>query len=271
MIILTDIHGNFDTMMALLDMIPEEEKAKGIAICGDLIDRGPKSKQVVQWAIDNKAHVVRGNHEDMMLQTIMSDIGYMKKNNNIPQGNYTFETYCSYEIFHEDDLDERGIPRREIQTDLLLDHALWMDKLPYYIEFPDIKNDEGRYLVISHSLINNVWKMRNTTNEAEMKRFNKEISWGRPHTVNDVPEIYNVFGHTIQDHGPRIRKIYSCIDTGCFYVQDKSNGRLTALQFPEMIIYEHENIDMRKPENPFKNILTPEDVKKRKKAKYIKP
>jgi len=43
MIILTDIHGNFDTMIALLDTIPQEEKDKGIIICGDLVDRGPKS------------------------------------------------------------------------------------------------------------------------------------------------------------------------------------------------------------------------------------
>ena len=29
MIVLTDIHGNFDTMMALLDKIPRVERAKG--------------------------------------------------------------------------------------------------------------------------------------------------------------------------------------------------------------------------------------------------
>jgi len=250
MIILTDIHGNFDTMMALLDTIPQEEKDKGIVICGDLIDRGPKSMDIVQYCIDNNIQVVKGNHEEMMVDWIASGCRY---SNQLWLGNGGLECLDSY----KEKVDHPYL-KGGIDMDKLNEHALWMDLLPYYIEFPNIKNDEGRYLVISHSNIGNVW------NDKDSDRGHVEITWGRPTKIKDVPEIFNVIGHTPQEHGARNRKIYANIDTGCFYMRS-GYGRLTALQFPEMIFYEHENIDMQKLDNPLVSKLTAEELKDRKK------
>lgn len=260
MIILTDIHGNYDTLMALLAMIPEEEKAKGIVVCGDLIDRGPKSRQVVQWAIDNKIPCVKGNHEQMMVDWIANGCRY---GDMLWLGNGGDKALDSYKEkpkvdFDDDDYVPGQYLKGEINMEVFKKHALWMDSLPFYIEFPDIKNDEGRYLVISHSNIGNVWNVKDT------ERGQAEITWGRPHKIKDVPEIYNVIGHTPQENGARLRKIYANIDTGCFYTRG-GYGKLTALQFPEMIIYEHENIDKEKKDNPVKNILTAEELENRKK------
>lgn len=73
------------------------------------------------------------------------------------------------------------------------------------------------------------------------------------------------------DHGPRVRKIYACIDTGCFWTrQGDGCGMLTALQYPEMIFYEHENIDTKMGgDEPKKGKLTLEDVKARKKKHRV--
>lgn len=253
MIILTDIHGNFDTMMALLDMIPQEEKDKGIVICGDLIDRGPKSKEVVQYVIDNDILCVKGNHEEMMVDWLANGCRY---SDMLWLGNGGMEALDSYkERSHDQYL------KGDINMEKFKEHALWMDSLPYYIEFPNIKNEDGRYLVISHSNIGNVWETR----DSDSAKMN--ITWGRPSKINDVPEIYNVIGHTPQENGARIRSIYANIDTGCFYTRG-GYGKLTALQFPEMIVYEHENIDVDRDSRlgePVKNILTAEELKKKKK------
>jgi len=281
MIILTDIHGNFDTMIALLDTIPQEEKDKGIVICGDLVDRGPKSKQIIQYCIDNNIQVVMGNHEEFMINEAMLVLGFIGKTGLLPRGQrgsvWTvqggYETLQSYEEEFPDILDERGLPTRGFDSTTFLEHVEWLKKLPYYIEFPDIKGEDGRYLVISHSNINNVWKLRNSKIPKEQERFKAVVAWGRPDgSIKDVNEIYNVVGHTIQDHGPRVRKIYSCIDTGCFWTrQGDGNGMLTALQYPEMIFYEHENIDTKIGQaEPKKGKLTIEDVKARKKKHRIK-
>jgi len=256
MIILTDIHGNFDTMIALLNTIPQEEKDKGIVICGDLIDRGPKSMQIVQWCVDNNIQSVKGNHEVMMIDWISNGCKY---NDRLWLDNGGLQTLDSYKETAEDQY-----LKGDVDMELLNKHALWMDSLPHYIEFPDIKNDEGRYLVISHSNVGNVWKERDT------QKGQAQITWGRPTEIKDVPEIYNVIGHTPQENGARYRKTYSNIDTGCFYTE-KGYGKLTALQFPEMIFYEHENIDKNIKDNPIVRKLTIEELKNSKNKYRTKP
>lgn len=264
-------------MMALLDLIPQEEKDKGIVICGDLIDRGPKSKEIVQYCIDNNIQVVRGNHEQMMIDEHMLVIGFIAKTGLMPRGNagslWTvnggYETLQSYQETLEDELDDRGLPTQAFDMDTFLEHVKWMDSLPYYIEFPKVKNDEGRYLTISHSNVGNVWGLRDKELFTEVHRFQNELLWSRPNKIKDVPEIYNVIGHTPQEDGPRIRKVFANIDTGCFWTkQGDGCGMLTALQFPEMIIYEHENIDTKFGHTPKKGVVSVEDIKRRKKSKY---
>ena len=254
MIVIGDIHGNFKTLMALLNLIPQEERERGIVLCGDLVDRGPSSFEVVQWCIDNNIPTVRGNHEDMMIEWNLHGRRYT---NQMWLGNGGYITLDSYK-----EKSDHPYLKGNVQWDLFEEHCQYMDKLPYYLEFPDIKNENGRYLVVSHSNIGNVWDLKDT-------RMGREaISWGRPHNIKNVPEIYNVIGHTPQNHVPRIKTNYACIDTGCFYLDEAGYGKLTALQFPEMIIYQHENIDCEINNEPIKEILTLEDINKRAKKRH---
>lgn len=247
MILLTDIHGNYKTMLALLDKIPQEEKDKGIVICGDLIDRGPESKQVVQWAIDNNVSCVTGNHEDMMVDDYADVVSYIKRMNQLPFStslwlmNGGYDALKSYVTYNEDKLNDRGLPTFEFDFDTFEKHANWMNTLPIYVEFPDVKGSDGRYLVISHSSIESVWKHRNNPDKADMFRTN--TIWGRPATIKDVKEIYNVFGHTPVQNGPKIKVPFANIDTGGFYLKEKGYGQLTALEYPSMKIYQQANIE----------------------------
>ncbi len=63
MILISDIHGCYNTLRRLLRQCPDEP----IVFCGDLIDRGPDSASVVQFAMEQKIPTVAGNHEDLML------------------------------------------------------------------------------------------------------------------------------------------------------------------------------------------------------------
>ena len=96
---------------------------------------------------------------------------------------------------------------------------------------------DGRYLVLTHSNVGEVYHLDSTDSY-----FQQTVTWGRDQTKTDVPEIFNVIGHTPQSYGPRIEEHFANIDTGCFYKRT-GYGKLTALQFPEMIVYEQENID----------------------------
>ena len=66
-----DIHGNIDMLEALVKAInPVQDDT--IIFLGDMVNRGPKSKQVVERIMNLSAtcnvHCVCGNHEEMILQ-----------------------------------------------------------------------------------------------------------------------------------------------------------------------------------------------------------
>ena len=239
MIILTDIHGNFDTMIALLAKIPQEEKSKGIVIADDLIDRGPKSRQIVQWCIDNNISVVKGNHEEMMIDEIREDGSPALIFNGIWAPNGGIQTLYSYKL----DSNNENF-KNNLDHETLKKHREWMANLSYYLEFKDVKNDKGKHLLITHSSACKVWGWDDERRKTIWKQFVGHVTWGRPNNITPIPNIYNVFGHTPGPTGPKIKSCYANIDTGCFYtVQPGQYGVLTALQFPEMIVYQQKNVD----------------------------
>lgn len=71
-LVMSDIHGCFNEMIALLEAADYKPADDLIVICGDLIDRGPDSAKVVKyWYEIQNSHphrciVLRGNHEQMM-------------------------------------------------------------------------------------------------------------------------------------------------------------------------------------------------------------
>ena len=220
--IIGDIHGCFDTFKALLKQLPENAR---ICLVGDLIDRGPKSKQVVQYVIDNKIDCVKGNHEVMMYE----QPEYWPVNGGIE----TLESYCE---------DPADYGYQKLDRKLFEEHQDWMRELPVYLEYPEIKNEDGRHLVVSHSLIHNVWKYRNDPDRNEM--FFKHTLWTRDfRSVKDNPEIHNVIGHTPQKFTVGGNKIWSNVDTGCCYKQYEEHGILSCIKFPEMEIFTQKNIE----------------------------
>lgn len=66
-----DIHGAFRSLVALADFVPFLADDK-LVMLGDYVDKGPQSREVVDWLIDWSARgrlvALRGNHELMMLR-----------------------------------------------------------------------------------------------------------------------------------------------------------------------------------------------------------
>ena len=223
MVIISDIHGCFKTMLALLEQIPEEDKAKGICFAGDLIDRGPASAQVVQYAIDNNIHVVKGNHEDMFLAAVDDP----SANSSIFLMNGGHNTMRSYQSYGD-------------QKDVIKDkHIQYLKTLPVYLEFKDIKDVAGRHLLVSHSNMDmRALGLRKQKGEVAFEEY---VMWNRDAATKPISGTFNCYGHTPQ-YEPRIRKTKANIDTGCCFTA-YGYGKLTALVFPEMRIYQQENLD----------------------------
>ncbi len=65
-----DVHGCFDELMLLIRKILKKDKDAKFILIGDLIERGPKTLKMIDWALENITkdgmfQCVRGNHEQM--------------------------------------------------------------------------------------------------------------------------------------------------------------------------------------------------------------
>ncbi len=78
-----DIHGCDDLFQALIEQIAADDNqrppaAMSIILLGDLVDRGPSSRQVIDRAIALKSlwpdvRLIIGNHEDVLLKALGGD------------------------------------------------------------------------------------------------------------------------------------------------------------------------------------------------------
>jgi serine/threonine protein phosphatase 1 len=222
-IVIGDVHGCYKTLMALIAKLPP---GIPITFVGDLVDRGGQSRDVVKYVIENGHDCVKGNHEDMMVD-YADDKDPNKRYTSIFASNGGLRTLQSYD-YHPAEFAA---------------HVEWMRNLPLYLEYPECKREsDGRYLVVSHSAIGTVWKARNNPDKAKYLR--DHVLWERNRFL-DAPEIYNIFGHTPQEMEATVKSFYANVDTGAVFARDWSEiyGRMTAIQYPEMITYVQENIE----------------------------
>ncbi|SFV62131.1 serine/threonine protein phosphatase [hydrothermal vent metagenome] len=136
--IIGDIHGEYQTLLALLAKLPKDAK---LIFVGDLIDRGLHSREIIEYIRANKHQVVRGNHEQFMIEDGQKLIDNLLADKEVTMTNtWVFaggiETILSYDLLekHEDiykfvkNMD--GIAQ-------LQDDIEWMKSLPLYIKMDD--------------------------------------------------------------------------------------------------------------------------------------
>src|SRR5690606_4590823 len=113
MLLISDIHGCYYTLRRLLAKCPDEE----IVFCGDLVDRGPHSNRVVEFAMKHSIPTVCGNHEDLMLAHLGLADGYQ---DGVWLMNGGGETLDSFGL---------SVPRDVIG---------WVSRLPVFIQYGDL-------------------------------------------------------------------------------------------------------------------------------------
>jgi putative phosphoesterase len=63
LLILSDIHGNWPALEAVLAAEPERDS---VVFCGDVVDYGPQPVECLRWLMGNTDHIVRGNHDNAL-------------------------------------------------------------------------------------------------------------------------------------------------------------------------------------------------------------
>ena len=201
MIVIGDVHGRFDLLMELVNKLPYTDD---LCFVGDVIDRGPQSKEVVDFIIDNNHKCVLGNHEEFLNFTFIDGINDPKMDTlQMWLQNGGYDTLNSFGNFEENDLDI-----------LPLENYLdWFKSLPLYIEH--------KHFLITHSYAHNG---KNTPYD--------DLLWDRMFWKPIVDNVINIFGHTQHFHPRKFHDKHWCIDTGAY-----QTGILTAIDLKTMQFY----------------------------------
>ena len=239
-----DVHGEYKTLLHLITKTPLNST---LIFVGDLVDRGAESAKVIRFVRKHKLACVRGNHEEMMIEFGTKFIEDIKNSKPIKQDNIWLnhggrETLLSYGLVS---LVNNQMVAHPFIRDFIFqfeDDIKWMKTLPIYIEVKK-EHPSGRNIVISHSAIAPVWKLRDK--KESYKNFKNTVLWGRMKPIDSEP-IFNIFGHTPQQYSADTHSHYVNIDTGAYRKNEKGFGLLSAYCIESGEVFSSTDIDYAK-------------------------
>ncbi|MBN2175907.1 MAG: serine/threonine protein phosphatase [Bacteroidales bacterium] len=232
--VIPDIHGCAKTLRALIEDMIKPSKHDWLYFLGDYIDRGPSSKEVIDYLIylqneDYNIRTLLGNHEDFVLKSydeelkLKSYLGF--KQINRKKKEWLFhggkETMESFQI-----QDLKKFPKEYLD---------WMRNLEYYIELD--------HFILVHAGLN--------FKEEDPFEDKDSMLWVREFEV-DPSKIKNkriIHGHvpvSLEFIDISIRnKSYKFIDldNGCYMTQREGFGNLLALELNSMEYKVQYNLD----------------------------
>jgi hypothetical protein len=214
--IVANIAGQFEALMRLVDKIPSDYT---IILLGDLIDRGPDSMKVVQWAIDNNIISLYANHEDMFVNSFGKKTSYyyqMWINNG---GTHTVKSYSEHPEF------------------VAMEHIKWMENLPRIIKL-DLNIGSFKGVVLTHGTIHS--KYSDDVLDEEINKdvacpyeIERSVIWSRREPVKR--KFLQISGHN-SHWGYRTFKENN--ETYSYSIDQSHSEKLTALLLPSMKLVE---------------------------------
>ena len=223
--VIGDVHGHYQTLLALVDKLPSNAK---LIFVGDLIDRGSESKEVVKFVREGNHLCVMGNHEEMLIEIFPDIVNAYEENIDFKYYLNIFNkgllnTYLSYGVIKLVEGKPHKVDNFKKALELLNDDLDWMKKLPICLEL-DTKHRSQKPVVVSHASLGEFWKFRNVLSQKEA--FKTNALWNRKNPSSFIP-IFNIFGHTTVAYGVEVKPHYVNVDTGCFS-SSLGYGRLSA-------------------------------------------
>ncbi len=204
-----DIHGCYDKLIAMMKILPwNKNNGDLLVFIGDYVDRGPKSREVVEYLVRLKKQggdfvFLKGNHEKMLL-----DYYIEQKDQMLYVANGGAETIASYV---EGAIGSKAFVLPEEHLDFLLSLSL-------FCECDD-------YIFVHAGLRDGV---------ALPEQLEEDLLWIREEFIYS-PYEWNkrvIFGHTALET-PFVTPGKIGIDTGAVY-----HNKLTAVELPRMKFYQ---------------------------------
>lgn len=194
-LVIGDVHGCIEELKELIAMNSDRDE---IYCVGDLVNKGPKSMEVVRYCMQYPIFCIMGNHDDSLVRYLLKGVG---------------NQFVNFEDVSEDEfhfLQSLPLHRRVAEHNLLLVHAGIIPNLA--IDFQEKRN-----------LIN----MRDLLEDGTATSVGGNLGGNRPWGVYYSGPEHVVFGHDAK-RGLQQHKWCTGLDTGCCY-----GNELTGLLYPE--------------------------------------
>jgi len=208
-----DIHGCFDSLQELVESKMKLDKNDKLVLLGDYIDRGNKSREVVDYIIDLKEKgfdiiTLLGNHEMLLLETLEDEKNISKWIQNGGK-----ETLKSFKI--------------ESAKEISLKYLEFFKNLQNYYSFEEF--------LFVHAGFND--KVVNPFQDTYSMIWKSQATYSNPLLVDKIiihghrPITIDLCKKQLDENKQVIN-----IDTGCVYKEKVGYGKLTAIElFSKML------------------------------------
>lgn len=135
-LMISDIHGCIAPLNRLLKEIEFDSSSDQLVLLGDYVDRGPKSREVVERVMelvqDYGAVALRGNHDQRLVDLILTEDAHVQAKFMEHGGLQTLHSYCDF-IAENMNVERLLQARSHIRTHYE-HHIDFLNRLPYYYE-----------------------------------------------------------------------------------------------------------------------------------------
>ena len=229
--IIPDIHGCARTMKVLLENVLKVTKDDELFFLGDYIDRGPASKDVIDYLMDLQEkgwniHCLKGNHEDYCVKAWEEDQKFHLFKPGIQKAWEAVgakETFSSFGVKRP-----REIPKKYID---------WMKNLDYYYELEN-------YILVHAGLnfrIKNPFEDKHSMIWVRDFKVDFEKTNGRRIIHGHLPEDYSFIDFVIKN--PKSHD-FIALDNGVFNTNKAGMGNLMAFNPDTNELIAQSNLDM---------------------------
>ncbi|MFA7625614.1 MAG: metallophosphoesterase family protein [Candidatus Kapaibacterium sp.] len=217
--VIGDVHGCSKTLRNLLLNVCDITSSDHLIFIGDLIDRGPDSRDVMDFVLElkdnsNDISIVRGNHEQMLLDSL-NDSKAMK--NWFRNGGKN--TLDSFEVYHPGFIDDKYL-------------ELIFDSKHY------IMNDN--FIIVHAGLdfsVSNPLKATPKMRTIRSDKYSPEPIGARRLIVGHTP-------YSIEKVKLSLNENIIKLDAGCVYHKKVQGlGYLACYELESRELYFHQNID----------------------------
>lgn len=212
-IFIGDVHGHYDGLMNLLEAIAPGSNDQ-VYFLGDLIDRGPRSADVISFVRQSGYPCLLGNHEQMLLEAF-------------PENNKFHYQLLQAWLYSGGQTTISSYHRAEA---LLVEHLGWVRSLPTHLDLGDIW--------LAHAGVHPHLAIADHTAQEYCWIRNEFHSMTRPY----FPDKLIITGHTITFTFPGVApgelvqgQGWLDIDTGAYHPR---SGWLTALDWTNQQVYQ---------------------------------